>query len=270
MSMDALIKTIISNLSKSERYSRLVNNAIHQMAPSFVFELLFVNSFEINGIELEYEVNITEDNDSTVDFIFKDNSGSIFCFELVSPEMSEELGRACNPEPTDIEGVSSYSILMASRHLNPYLRPEALTIRMQEKLLDKMYKFPPPTDNMFSSIVVDCSNFHFGHFDDEDCRMVMFGRTQNPYFQEFWNGRQIKGLLYHNNDSRGAKEFRNRITSVIFVSKTAPNLLDEAFLVLNELRSREHLEAFWSKLANNAVFNKLRYVPPPESTTRKL
>jgi hypothetical protein len=146
------------------------------------------------------------------------------------------------------------------------LRPEALTIRMQEKLLEKVYKFPAPTDNIFSSIVVDCSSFHFGHFDGEDCSMVMFGRTQNLYFQEFWNGMSIKGLLDSRNNNRGAEEFRNRITSVIFVPKKTSDLLDRAYLLLNVLRSSQHLEAFWSKISNNAALSKLIYVPRPEST----
>ena len=106
--------------------------------------------------------------------------GPVPRFELVSPKMSDELKRASAPAKTDVEGVSIYSVLLESTHENQYLRPEALTIRMQEKLLEKVDKFPERTDYVFSTIVVDCSSFHFGRFDDEDCRMVIFGRHKTP------------------------------------------------------------------------------------------
>lgn len=234
--MDTRIENIVVNLSKLKRYSRLLNCIRDPIPPSFLFELLFANTFENNGITLNYEVNVNSDTNTTIDFVHDDTDGTRLCFELVSPEMSEELKRGSAAVKTDIEGISTFSVLLESGHENQYLRPEALTIRMQEKLLEKADKFPEPRDDVFSIIVVDCSSFHFGHFDREDCRMVMFGRTQEPYLQEYWNNKPIQGILNPANNRRGADKFRKRITAVIFVQEKEVAILDKAFLVLNVSR----------------------------------
>lgn len=262
--MDMRIENIVANLSKSGRYSRLLNCVSDPIPQSFLFELLFANTVENSGVLLNYEINVHSDTNATVDFVHEDSDGTRLCFELVSSEMSNELKRESAPVKTDIEGVSTYSVLLESRHENQYLRPEALTIRMQEKLLEKVGKFPEPTDDVFSTIVVDCSAFHFGHFDGEDCRMVIFGRTQDPYLQEYWDNRPIQGILNPADHRRGAKQFRERITAVIFVPEKEVELLDKAFLVLNVSRSKSHLETFWSKLRDRSIFGKLKYVPPAQ------
>ncbi len=262
--MDVRIENIVTGLSKSGRYSRLLSYITDPVRPSFLFELLFANAVEDSGVLLNYEVNVRSDTNATVDFVHDDGDGTRLCFELVSPEMSQELKRESAPVKTDIEGVSRYSVRLESRHENQYLRPEALTIRMQEKLLEKVGKFPGPRDDVFSTIVVDCSAFHFGHFDGEDCRMVIFGRTQEPHFQEFWDNKPIQGILNPANQRRSAKEFQERITAVIFVIEKDVAILDKAFLVLNVSRSMPHLEAFWSKLRARPIFGKLKYVAPAQ------
>lgn len=265
MGVDARFENIISDLRLLGRYARLLRRSDGSLSPSFVFEILFASTLENNGMQLECEINISPYNDSTVDFLYKEPNNDRLCFELLSPEMSNELKRQCAPRKTEIKGIYEYVALLESGHINKYLRPEAQTIRMQEKLLEKVDKFPNPTNNIFSSIVVDCSSFHFGHFDGEDCRMVMFGRTQNPLLKEFWENNPIKGLLDDSNKNRSAKEFRERITSVIFVTEKSIDLLAKAFIVLNECRSKKHLETFWLKLKNNPIFQKLKYVPPAKS-----
>lgn len=262
MTIDIRIEDIISDLKKSGEYSRLINKVDNSLSPSILFEILFANVLKSNGIPLDYEVNISPHNNSTVDFVHEGANGDRLCFELLSPEMSEELKRHCAPRKTDLEGISEYSVLLEGGHYNKHLRPEAQTIRMQEKLFEKVNKFPDPSNDIFSIIVVDCSSFHFAHFDGEDCRMVMFGRTKNLLLQECWDDMPIKGVLDDCNHSRGTKEFRERITSVIFIPEQSINLLGKAFIALNECRSKEHLEKFWLKLKHYDLFQKLKYVPP--------
>ena len=156
-----------------------------------------------------------------------------------------------------------WSVLLEGGHHNPHLRPQAQTIRMQEKLPEKVEKFPEPAETIFSTIVVDCSAFHFGHFDGEDCRMVLFGRTQIHNFQEYWNGKPIAGILHPENNKRDAKEFRERVTSVVFIPEKDINLFDKAFILMNICRSESHLKAFWLKLKTSSVLGKVRYVPLP-------
>lgn len=177
--------------------------------------------------------------------------------------MSDGLRYATAPRATDEEGISEWSVLLESGSPNPYLRPEAQTIRLQEKLLEKVEKFPAPVANIFSIIVVDCSSFRFGHFDGEDCRMVMYGKTRNAYLQELWDGDPIIGLLNDHYDKKGAKEFRERITAVIFVPDISiHDSFGKAFIVLNEHRPEDHLKAVWLKLKKHPVLHKTRYAPP--------
>ncbi len=262
--MDKRIEDIVAKLTELGRYSRLLRSITDPVPASFLFELQFANILESNGVELSYEVTIRPGTNSSVDFVHDDSDGTRLCFELLSPEMSNQLKLEAAPVETEIEGVSIWSVALEGGHENPHLRPQAQTIRMQEKLLEKVGKFSEPADGIFSTIVVDCSAFHFGHFDAEDCRMVLFGRTQNHYLQEYWNGKPIMGIFNPANNNRGAKEFRERITAVIFVPEKDIELHDEAFLILNEARSRSHLETFWLKLKGIPAFAKLRYVPFPE------
>lgn len=262
MSIDPRIEKIISYLKSLGKYARLVDNIDNSLDPSFLFEILFANVLENNDMPIEYEVNINPINETSVDFVYREASGFNLCFELVSPEMSDELKRECTPRKTEIEGLYEYEALLKSGSDNKHLTPEALTIRMQEKLLEKVDKFPEPDDSIFSIIVVDCSNFHFGNFDGEDCRMVMFGRTKNTILQEYWEGNPIRGLLESSNNCRGAEEFRERITAVIFVPEKSINLLDKAFIVFNESRQKKHLEMFWGELKAKTVLLKLKHVPP--------
>jgi hypothetical protein len=261
--MNKRIEDIVANLTRLGRYSRLLNCISEPVLQSFLFELLFANVLETNGLELSYEVGIRPGTNATVDFVHEDNDGTRLAFELVSPEMSNQLKAESAPIETGTKGVSTWSVLLEGSHHNPHLRPQAQTIRMQEKLLEKVDKFPEPAEGIFSTIVVDCSAFHFGHFDGEDSRMVFFGRTQNPYFQEYWSDKPIMGILNPDNNRRGAKEFRERITAVVFIPEKDVNLFDKAFLLMNVCRSESHLRAFWLKLKSIPVLGKLRYVPLP-------
>jgi hypothetical protein len=261
--MDKRIEDIIGNLTRLRRYSRLLNSISEPVAQSFLFELLFANALEASGFELSYEVSVRLGTNATVDFVHDESDGTRLAFELVSPEMSNQLKAESAPIETDIKGVSTWSVALDGDHHNPHLRPQAQTIRMQEKLLEKVDKFPEPAEVIFSTIVVDCSAFHFGQFDGEDCRMVLFGRTQNSYFQEYWNSKPIMGILNPDNNRRGAKEFRERITAVMFIPEKDVDLFDKAYLLMNVCRPESHLRAFWSKLKSSAVLGKLRYVPLP-------
>jgi hypothetical protein len=177
--------------------------------------------------------------------------------------MSNELKREYELVKTDIEGISTFTAELSSNHQNEYLRPEALTIRMQEKLLEKIDKFPDPDDDVFSVVVVDCSDFHFGGFDGEDCRMVMFGRTNNPYLREHWRGNPILGTFDDSRDKRGASEFRERVTAVVFVPQIKVDLLNQAFVVPNVRRSGSHLGRFQSRCREVPVLSGLKCVLPP-------
>ena len=231
---------------------------------SFVFEALFANCLESSGIPLDYEVNVNANNNSSVDFCFQKREYGKFCFELLRPEMKDELKK----EFETIDDQGFYGISLSRDHEKEYLRPEAQTIYLQEKLLEKVDKFPALQEtDCYSTIVVDCSNIHFGHFDEEDCRMVMFGRTANPINQEEWlhHGKKhnILGLLEHGLKKRNAKAFREKVTSVIFIPEISLTLLKDAYVTLNIHRVDSHQRRFKNTLLNMSPFQNLHWIEMP-------
>jgi len=259
--MDKFLEAVLNRLAATGRYVGLVEQIRQSKEDiSFIFEALFADSFESRGIFLRYEANVNPTKKS-VDFLYQDEEGEQFCFELVSPKMSKELREKCKYVQTEVDGVLEYEVALSSNHVNPFLRPEAQTIRMQEKLLDKVCKFPEPADKVFSTITVNCSSFHFGHFDDEDCRAVMYGKTRSPAWQEYWKGEgRIRGLCEDTHSGRETPSFRRKITAVIFVPKLSPHLLNGAYIALNPNRSNHHRGAFEAKLRNMPLFNGLHWI----------
>ena len=263
--MDQRLKEIVDSLRDSGKFNSIVNKieSTRPLPMSFVFEALFVNAFLKNGLSLAYEKNLPESGNSTPDFMYESEDGKKCCFELIRPEMSEELKIECEPESTDVEGIYTWEALLDGRHPQQHLRPEALTIRMQEKLLEKVEQLPSQSNEIFSFVVIDCSNFHFGHIDDEDCRMVMWGKTITPEFQEYWEGNRIQGLLEESYDRRNASIFRERITGVIFVPEIKLNPLESAYLALNNLRSKEHLDMLFKIIKGKKTFDTFRVIHLP-------
>lgn len=258
-------ENIKSELSLLNRYGKLLSK-LEEVSPppdSFIFEAMFAYVSEKSGLSFQYEINVNPNNNTTIDFVYEEIDKYKLCFELLSPDLSESLKMETEPQCTDIEGIKSYEVLLESNQPNEHLRPEAQTIRLQEKLLEKVEKFPEPIDNVFSTIVVDCTNFHFGHFDPDDCRMVMYGRTRVPEFQEFWGYSPTLGLLNPSLKKKYADNFRTKITSVIFIPKLSYNLLQDGFLILNHHRPNNHLQEFWTTLRKYDVFHRLKYLPFP-------
>ena len=109
--MDKRIVEIVANLATLGRYSRLLNYIADPVPQSFLFELLFASTLETNGLELSYEVNIRYRTNATVDFVYDCNDGTRLCFELLSPEMSNQIKLETAPVKTETEGGSTGSAL---------------------------------------------------------------------------------------------------------------------------------------------------------------
>lgn len=263
--LDQRLQEIVDSLRDLGKFNSIVEKIdnTRPLPMSFVFEALFANSFVKNGIDLDYEKILPESGNSTPDFLYKSENGKKCCFELIRPEMSEELKIECEPEPTEVDGVYTWEALLDGRPPQQHLRPEAFTIRMQEKLLEKVEQLPTSSNEIFSFVVVDCFNFHFGHMDDEDFRMVMWGKTITPEFQEYWEGNRIQGLLEKDYDRRNANIFRERITGVIFVPDIKLDPLDGAYLALNNLRPKEHLDILFNIFKGKETFRTLRVIHLP-------
>jgi hypothetical protein len=210
-----------------------------------LFEALFADALTISGTRLIHEFNANPFSEKTIDFLYQAQSGEQVFFELIRPEPSDELRNQYEHK------MYKEGVLLSSDYTNEFLRPEAQTLRIQEKILGKVEKFPEPDEMKFSTIVVDCSNFHFGHFDDEDARIVMYGKPKSSILTEYWQGTRVQGLLEKTNKLREIPDFQRKVTSVIFVQDIyAPSLLNGARIVFNSTRTEQHKLSFKNMLSS--------------------
>ncbi|MBN2501688.1 MAG: hypothetical protein JXB38_12975, partial [Anaerolineales bacterium] len=170
-------------------------------------------------------------------------------------QMSDELRTEVNKHFDANEGIE-----LSSNHPNKYLRPEAQTIRMQEKILDKVDKFPDTNENSFNVIVVNCMEFHFGYFDADDARNVVYGKPRKLVFTEYWGGR-IKGLLEKDNPNKGANLFRQRIAATLFIPKIhACNLLQDSLIVCNTTLGKQYVDLFKESIESIPSASQIKWI----------
>ena len=143
--MDQRLRNVLGILRATGKYNSIVEKVetTRPLPMSFVFEALFASTFIENGLILNYEENLVGTGNSTIDFLYTCDDGQKCCFELVRPEMSEELKIECEPETTEADGVYTWEALLHGEHQQEHLRPEAQTIRMQEKILEKVISGAP-------------------------------------------------------------------------------------------------------------------------------
>lgn len=262
--MNTHLTEVINRLEELGKYGPLVKKLrdSNLLDMPFVFEALFANCLELSGMSVDYEVKVNANNNSDVDFCFQKGEHNYY-FELLRPEMKDEL----KDEYQKIDDDGFFGVELTQDHTKEYKRPEAQTIYLQDKLLEKVYKFPNPQSNCYSIIVVDCSNIHFGNFNDEDCRMVMYGKTINPIWQERWLSKdgksRILGLLEKENKKREARNFRGKITGVLFVPKISTTLLKGAYISLNIHRNNIYKERFRDTFLSMPPFQNLQWIDAP-------
>jgi hypothetical protein len=252
-----LIKDIersIDRLRRAGRYTKLIRNLGQSelLNTPFIFEILFADAFESHGLYLTYEFNANPLNDKFIDFLYQVSSDERVLFELVSPEMSDALQNEYSQK------IYTEGLTLSSQHPNRFLRPEAQTLRIQEKILEKVEKFPAPDDRQFSVIVVNCSNFHSEHFDDEDSRIIMYGKPRNPIFTERWQGKRIIGLLEQTHKKENSSDFRQKITAVVFIQNK--DLLNGAWIICNTNRTEQHRKIFKNILRNLPPFERTNWL----------
>lgn len=227
------LKEIIKLLEKTERFKLLIDRYKEDSKDqSFWFELAFVCWMESKGSNVKYEVNANPDNDSSIDFAL-DLHECRCLFELLRIENSDKISAHIEAQKEQDPLFESYQLLLKSDPENPHFKTAAQTIRMQEKILEKVRKFPVPEQTILSIIVCDCSTIHLGMLDDEDVRIAMFGKSRSSILQEHWNGARLKGMYETSYKFRNSDDFRKRINAVIFVPKLEPNGLEKAMITLN-------------------------------------
>lgn len=193
LEMKRQLRELIELLRATGRYKALVEKLESADWPprSFIFEAIFASKFEAANHALRYEASVNKSSTESMDFVYPATGAPRVCFELVSPRVSDAVRLASGPHPTTIPGLDVEETFLHSADPDEHLRPEAQTIRLQEKILEKVGKLPEPDDAIFGLLVVDCTDIHSGMFDEEDCRMLIFGQTRLPQYQEYWRGNRI-------------------------------------------------------------------------------
>lgn len=247
------IKDVHKYLEGLRRYDSLRERYInHPKDRSIWFEMVFAYWLEEAGISPRYEQRVNVENYKTVDFVTTMN-GLNYQMELVRIEHSEEImkdleeERASNP---------IYGLLLSSDHSNEFYQTAAQLIRLQEKVLEKVDKFGEPSNNTLALIVVDCSNIHSGMLDDEDVRIMAYGRAMQQLYQEYFRGQRLKGLFEEDYMARQAESLRRKISAVVLIRALKPEVLEESFVAVNPARDVVEM------IKQLPVFGDIRNVRP--------
>ena len=256
------LQDIVAFLSSMPRYRRLIVQ--YETDPddhSLWFELSFAYWLERDGYPLRYEVRANRKNETSVDFELTRGERRLL-FELTRVERNDGIQAHIDAQTHDDGPFQGYDVLLSSDHQDPHFKTAAQAIRLQEKILEKVPKFPDPTGNTTSWIVVDCSTIHEGMLDGADVEIVMYGKCHNPLFQEYWNGKRLVGMYEPKYSRRNSVEFKKKIDGILFVPELKPGGLKEAFVTLNPTCDSERRQQAFSDIKHVSTFGDLRAVLP--------
>lgn len=266
------LKSWTALLSRHREYAPLMRrlSTIPVLRGGDIFELFFAVSFLKSHVLLEYEQNANPEESNSVDFSFHCSAGETVWFELVSPELSDAMKQAIVFEPGDSLTPPGATLELSSSHPMEHCRPQAYGIRLQEKILEKVCRLAPQSDVDFSIIVVDASQVHLGHINEDDCRQLMFGMAADVRNQQFWKGGRIRGLL-ERQPSRPGREnedrvkFQERCSAVWVVPSVSERLMGKSYFVPNLTRSESHRRALAAVLKPLVPFEHCVVVAPARS-----
>lgn len=235
------MEEIAGYLKQTGKYNQLLAKWHERGDEEIRFEILFAYWCERRNLSLNYEVNVNLENDKTVDFNFVTEGCVTVNLELVRPDLNKGIKEK-------LTGDVLQGYVLTSDHQDPDFRTCAQLIKLQWSLLEKVKKFPPYTESAFNILVADCGNIHAGMFDPLDLVMAMYGYSGDPKWQENWGGRKLIGMWEKGYSQRGSDMFNDRISAVIFVPEQEEDLLENALIALNPLKSREHRQQLLDEL----------------------
>lgn len=244
---------IIEYLENSGKHSQLLSKWRETGDNDIRFEVLFAYWCEKHDLSLNYEVNVNSDNEKTVDFNLVTNNNVTVNLELVRPDLNKGIR-------DQLSGDVLQGYILTSDHRDPNFSTCAQNIKLQWALLKKAEKFPPCSNTTINIIVADCSNVHGGMFDSDDLGVTMYGYPGNPAYQEFWDGNKLIGMWEEGYNQRGAEDFNNKISAVIFVPKQKIELLDKGLTALNPLHSTQHRQLILDELKIYQAFDNVQVV----------
>lgn len=255
MHQEEIDQKIIPFLESLGRYNTLITRFTKQKTKGYAFELYFAYAMEKGGTTLDYEQKANASGKKRVDFHHGRN-GSHIWFELVSPFMNDVLKNDIKQQlkNTESDGISYYQIALSSRNTDPNHHPDAQLIRLQQIILEKSAKFSEPSSNTFNVIVVDCSDIFLHKIDADDFRNITYGYASDPWYQAYFDGERVKGLLEEGFDRRGATGLQSKLSALICLGEIPADLFNQkhAYITCNPLLNDHY----------NRTFNCLKEIPP--------
>lgn len=218
-------KTIL--LDKTGRYNKLIKALLTSkdriLFNSLVFEVFFAYDFESKGRPLEYEVNLLNNSNDTIDFLYTTKKGVLICFELHQANQRKWLTDFTKDQ---LNSRGSYEIKLDDQDEHEkIIRLQNLIMSKCQGKKDKPRKFTQGID-IYNIIVVYVSGDIDRHIDESDCIRIMYG---NPNVSS-WARHKIIGLCQQLPDNAPEqfkcyyekyKYFRETIHGVLFVKNAS-------------------------------------------------
>lgn len=200
-----------------------------------LFELRFAADLYNIGLLAEYEYEANTEKKSSIDFKIQDSNFS-YLIELVSIGTSDATKKATKYKDINLNTYKkTHKIEIWSTHLTSNAQDkkqseEGEIILVQQKILEKVHKFPSVLNNSFNLILIDIRGYlpSKGEDMEDDYREVAYGAfgltTGNSWKGHFWindKGKKvaIKGLFEKDNPLREAKKLQEKIHFLGFINE---------------------------------------------------
>ena len=190
--IDSLLEKL-EVLEKTGSYGRLLRNiAAANDKSNFlagVFEATFAFQFESANLPLEHEVKQSEDDNSTIDFLRKMESGAQIYFEarLLQQDAGTEESIYDQIENSDFYAVS----MNGEDEHDSIVRLQNVIVSKVQKSNGTPIKFFRRTEDGMNIVVINVSDLFLGVVDLYDCLLSTHG---DPYVEEVYR-RGIFGLF---------------------------------------------------------------------------
>jgi len=254
-------------LNDLRRYEGLLRNIFSSNEKnefnSYAFEVAFAYDFEVNGHQLEYEVNILSDSLTSIDYCYETEGRKIY-LEL---RVINQRAALTSDMEAQLKHYGFYEILQGGEE------EQRETIRLQNSILSKCQdkegnpiKFGHK-EGGYNFIVVFVSALHLGMIDKTDCLLAMYGDEGVPPIFRLGVFGSCQQLSEHATEEKRRyyekfNHFRKTIHGVLFVKNAArggdPNYLVDLELQYFLVGNNTILE----KEEGDSVIEKLSFLRP--------
>lgn len=204
---------LLSQLAKSNDKSNFL---------ALTLEVNFAYQFELQGLELTYEVKQITQEDSSIDFLHTTSDGDNVYFEI---RLLQQRLSILDSIRAQLKKCNVYHIAMNGRdERNEIVRIQNTILSKVQDKKGRSIKFFPAAANSVNIVVVDASDSILGTIDIHDCKLVAYG---DPSVEEVYR-RGVFGLfqankqeypIYIQNQSAKYSHIRDILHGVLFLFK---------------------------------------------------